>query len=66
MLERLIHEPQAREIEQPLLTLSNLNKINLIEFNLSIQRSSEARSVFYVKYSKDMIKAPHCLMHKLL
>ena len=30
MLERLIHEPQAREIGQPLLTLSSLNKINLI------------------------------------
>ena len=31
MLERLIHEPLAREIGQPLLTLSSLNKIN---FNL--------------------------------
>ena len=30
MLERLIHEPRAREIGQPLLTLSSLNKINLI------------------------------------
>ena len=29
MLERLIHEPRAREIERPLLTLSSLNKINL-------------------------------------
>ena len=28
MLERLIHEPLAREIGQPLLTLSSLNKIN--------------------------------------
>ena len=30
MLERLIHELLAREIGQPLLTLSILNKINLI------------------------------------
>ena len=30
MLERLIHEPLAREIGQPLLTLSSLNKINLV------------------------------------
>ena len=30
MLERLIHDPLAREIGQPLLTLSSLNKINLI------------------------------------
>ena len=30
MLERLIHEPLAREIGQPLLTLSSLNKIDLI------------------------------------
>ena len=28
MLERLIHEPLAREIGQPLLTLSSLNKID--------------------------------------
>ena len=31
MLERLVHEPRARKIGQPLLTLSSLNKIN---FNL--------------------------------
>ena len=30
MLECLIHEPLAREIGQPLLTLLSLNKINLI------------------------------------
>ena len=30
MLERLIHEPLAREIGQLLLTLSSLNKIDLI------------------------------------
>ena len=30
MLERLIQEPRAREIGQPLLTLSSLNKIDLI------------------------------------
>ena len=29
ILERLIHEPLAREIGQPLLTLSCLNKIDL-------------------------------------
>ena len=29
MLERLIHEPLAREIGQPLLTLSSLNKIEI-------------------------------------
>ena len=34
MLERLIHEPLAREIGQPLLTLSSLNKIDLIWFDL--------------------------------
>ena len=34
MLERLIHEPLAREIRQPLLTLSSLNKIDLIWFDL--------------------------------
>ena len=28
--QHLIHEPLAREIGQPLLTLSSLNKINLI------------------------------------
>ena len=32
MLERLIHEPLAREIGQPLLTLSSLNKIDF--FNI--------------------------------
>ena len=32
MLERLIHEPLAWEIGQPLLTLSSLNKIDLIWF----------------------------------
>ena len=30
ILERLIHDPLAREIGQPLLTLSSSNKINLI------------------------------------
>ena len=30
MLERLMHDPRAREIGQPLLTLSSWNKINLI------------------------------------
>ena len=34
MLERLIHEPLAREIGQLLLTLSSLNKIDLIWFDL--------------------------------
>ena len=33
MLERLIHEHLAREIGQPLLTLSSLNKIDLIWFD---------------------------------
>ena len=33
MLERLIHEPLARVIGQPLLTLSSLNKIDLIWFD---------------------------------
>ena len=28
MLQRLIHEPRAQEIGQPLLTLSSLNKID--------------------------------------
>ena len=41
MLECLIHEPLAREIGQPLLTLSSLNKINLILifFNRNIRAS---------------------------
>ena len=34
MLERLIHEPLARVIGQPLLTLSSLNKIDLIDLIL--------------------------------
>ena len=31
MLERLIHEPLAWEIGQPLLTLSSLNKIDKLK-----------------------------------
>ena len=39
MLERLIHEPRAREMGQPLLTLSSLNKINLILiFRLTVRK----------------------------
>ena len=34
MLERLIHEPLARVIGQPLLTLWNFNKIDLIDLIL--------------------------------
>ena len=34
MLERLIHEPLAREIAQPLLMLSSLNKIDFDFFDL--------------------------------
>ena len=44
MLKRLIHEPLAREIGQPLLTLSSLNKINLI-FNL-IKNNKTLQKVF--------------------
>ena len=34
MLERLMHEPLAQEIGQPLLTLFSLNKIDLIDLIL--------------------------------
>ena len=44
MLECLIHEPLAREIGQPLLTLSSLNKINLT-FNL-IKNNKTLQKVF--------------------
>ena len=37
MLESLIHEPLAPEIGQPLLTLSNLNKIHLIWLSLDVE-----------------------------
>ena len=37
MLKCLIHEPLAREIGQPLLTLSNLNKIDLIWLSLDVE-----------------------------
>ena len=40
-----LHEPLAREIGQPLLTLSSLNKINLICFNL--KQSVEAKKDDY-------------------
>ena len=36
MLEHLVHEPLAREIGQPLLTLSSLNKIDLIWYDFDI------------------------------
>ena len=38
MLERLIHDPLAREIGQPPLTLSSLNKIDLIWFKKGLRR----------------------------
>ena len=44
MIERLIHEPLAWEIGQPLLMLSSLNKINLI-FNL-IKNNKTLQKVF--------------------
>ena len=37
MLESLIHEPLAPEIGQPLLTLSNLNKIHSIWLSLDVE-----------------------------
>ena len=42
MLERLIHEPLAREIGQPLLTLTSLNKIDWILIDWYVQRTCKA------------------------
>ena len=46
MLQRLIHEPRAQEIGQPLLTLSSLNKIDwLIDWLIeSAQRCLQQQS----------------------
>ena len=49
--ERLIHEPLAWEVGQPLLTLSSLNKIELIESSLGMSVKTK-RSILTVLRKK--------------